>query len=851
MPGNPKGVPLTLHMIGNAHIDPVWLWRWPEGLEAARATFKSALDRIRETPGFIFTCSSAAIYQWVETTDPALFEQVRKAVSEGRWSVAGGWWIEPDCNMPCGEALVRQGLYGQRYFKEKFGVTARTGYNIDSFGHNAMLPQILTKSGMDSYVFMRPDKHEKELPPLFWWESDDGSRVLTYRIPISYTSEGGHLRERINRFMGEVRPLWPHMMVFYGVGNHGGGPTRNTIASILEIDKDPAMPRLEFSSPDRFFATIRTERLNLPVVHDELQHHASGCYSAISEIKRNNRKAENLLAAAEKFSVVAGQLVHREYPKTKLSLAWQDMLFNQFHDVMGGTSIPEAYRDARDMHGRCLQTGREELTFSTQAIAAHVDTSGAEPVLLVFNPHSWRVKLPVEFRPPLDGLVDTAGNPVLHQLTENPDVLAQRARSLAVVEVPPLGYRVFRSSKESLSESAVRARGMLEARGTVLENRWLRLEIDPDTGYVSELLDKQNNTAVFSGRGAIPIVIDDPSDTWSHGVLKFRDECGRFGDARVSLVENGPVRASLRVDSRYGNSTVTQYFSLYRELPYVQCRVIVEWHESYKMLKLAFPSKLEGPEATCEIPFGSLRRPVNGEEEPGLNWIDVTGRAVTLDGGVLEYGVSLVNDSKYSYDVKDAEIRLTVLRSPAYADLETNGAPPAKTYLSTDNSRQSFTYLILPHRGSWREAGTPRLGWELNQPPVTLVESNHGGHLPPAMSLIQIDARNVLLSALKIHEDSQDLVVRLYEAEGKDTVARIVFGDEALKAQVSRVSEMEVPWHNLVHRRWSARFAPSEVKTFRLPKDESSPVEEMNFLEMDVSEAEGWQDREPAAQASD
>ncbi|NPV53926.1 MAG: alpha-mannosidase [Firmicutes bacterium] len=809
----------TLRMVGNAHIDPVWLWQWPEGLESARSTFKSALDRMEETPEFIFTCSSAVVYQWIEKTDPALFERIKEAVESGKWCIVGGWWIEPDCNIPSGESFARQSLYGQRYFKEKFGVMARAGYNIDSFGHNGMLPQILKKSGMDYYVFMRPMSHEKALPPLFWWESDDGSRVLTYRIPIAYNSEDGHLGKRVERFLEEVQPLWPDMMIFYGVGNHGGGPTKEAITSIIEMNADPNMPRLEFSNPDRFFQEVEKQELNLPVVHGELQHHASGCYSVMSEIKRNNRKAENTLLVAEKFSVIADILVGRKYPRGAFTQAWHDLLFNQFHDIMGGTCIPEAYEDARNLHGRCLQVGTEELTFSTQAIASRIDTSGVDPVLIVFNPHSWRVKVPIEFRPSLDGLEDDDGKSVLHQKVKNLNIITQRERSAAVVEVPPLGYQVYRNSKKALSRDEVEARGTLSATATTLENRWLRLDIESRTGYISELFDKVNGIRVFSDRSAVPVVIDDPSDTWSHGVFEFKDECARFTDARVSLMESGPVRARLRVESRYNNSNICQDFILHRELAYVESRVTVDWRESYKMLKLRFAVNVEEPEVTYEIPFGHIVRPANGEEEPGQNWVDVTGQATTTYGERIRYGVSLLNDCKYSYDVRNAEIGFTILRSPSYADHQTNGDLPGVTYQSIDNGIQTFKYLILPHRDTWREAGTVHLGWELNQPPVWIVESNHSGYLPERMSFIEISPGNILLSALKKHEDSEDLIVRVYEAEGEATVATI-----------------KLPF---LDREWSAKLGPCEIKTFRISRDKTMPVCEVDLLERSCHERNG------------
>jgi len=235
----------TLHMIGNAHLDVVWLWPWQEGFGEVKATFRAALDLMNDCDDFLFTASSAALYEWIEHNDPAMFDEIKSRVAEGRWEIAGGWWVQPDCNLPSGESFVRQGLYGQRYFKEKLGVTATVGYNVDSFGHHAMLPQILRKCGLSRYVFMRPQRHEMGLPgPLFWWESDDGSCVLAARIPYEYCTWGQELRQHVRKCAVELKAPFDELLCFYGVGNHGGGPTRENLHSIRAMDADPALARL-------------------------------------------------------------------------------------------------------------------------------------------------------------------------------------------------------------------------------------------------------------------------------------------------------------------------------------------------------------------------------------------------------------------------------------------------------------------------------------------------------------------------------------------------------------------------------------------------------------------------------
>jgi alpha-mannosidase len=286
-------------MIGNAHIDPVWLWQWQEGYQEVRATFRSAIDRLAEYPDFVFTCDSIVFFEWVEEHDPELFARIRDRIAEGRWQVIGGWWLEPDCNIPAGESLVRHALYGQRYLRERLGITATTGANLDSFGHTAQIPQLLRKSGMDSYVFLRPGPHELELPgPIFRWESPDGSQVTAYRIPHEYCAPRDDLGEHVEKALATVPAEPPELMVFYGVGNHGGGPTKANLDQIARMGENGG-PRLELSSLRSFFDSVGDR---FPTWKGELQHHAPGCYTTHSGIKRWNRRAENLLQRAETSS---------------------------------------------------------------------------------------------------------------------------------------------------------------------------------------------------------------------------------------------------------------------------------------------------------------------------------------------------------------------------------------------------------------------------------------------------------------------------------------------------------------------------------------------------------------------
>jgi alpha-mannosidase len=802
--------PKKLHMIGNAHIDPVWLWRWQEGFHEVKASFRSALDRLNEYPDFTFVSSSAAFYEWVEQSDPAMFEEIRQRVAEGRWEIVGGWWIQPDCNIPGGESFVRQALYGQRYFQEKFGVMARVGYNVDSFGHAGSLPQILKKSGCDYYVFMRPSPHEKGLPGrLFWWEADDGSRVLTFRIPFEYCTWGKELDKHIRRCAAEIKPPVDELMCFYGVGNHGGGPTQENIESIICLNQEPELPELIFSTPNRFFDAVVAQDLPLPTVHEDLQHHASGCYAAHSGIKRWNRQAENLLMTAEKWSAVALRATGQPYA-ADFARAWKGVLFNQFHDILAGTSLPSAYDDARDLHGEAMNIGARALNLATQSIAWNIQIPQEESMtpLVVFNPHTWAGKQVVELEYGRYGangrLVDDEGNTVPLQQIQSETTTRGRTRLCFLADLPGLGYRTYR-----LFPGEAAATGSIEATDSVLDNGRFRLEFDPESGAIASLRDKTHEVEVFLGQAALPVVLEDTSDTWSHNVFRFDKAIGQFKAVRVQRVEHGPVKSTIRVTSEYGRSQLVQEFSMYRELDRIDVQVTVDWREHFKALKLRFPLNQNFMRVVHEIAYGHIERTASDEEEPCQRWVDVSG--ADRDQGI-SYGLSLLNDGKYSVDVHIRDIGLTVLRSPIYAHHIPAQPEPDGHYQFIDQGIQRFTYSLLPHAGSWEDAATPRHAAAINELPVALVGTYHPeGTLPQSASYLSVEPANIVATVLKKAEEGDDLILRCYETN-----------------RVATHATLHLPQWN---RTIQADFGPCEIKTFRIPVDGGAAAVETSLLE--------------------
>ncbi|HET7045645.1 MAG TPA: glycoside hydrolase family 38 C-terminal domain-containing protein [Gaiellaceae bacterium] len=796
-------------MIGNAHIDPVWLWQWPEGYQEVRATFQSAVDRLDEYPEFVFTCDSSLFFAWVAESDPVLFERIRERVAEGRFRVVGGWWIEPDCNIPCGESFVRQALYGQRYLHEQLGITATVGANLDSFGHNAQIPQILARSGCDAYVFLRPGPAEKTLEsPIFRWESPDGSSVLAYRIPHEYCAPKDDLGEHVERAIASLPAGDEEWAVFYGVGNHGGGPTRANLDQIARLNEAGEGPRLELSSLRRFFDGL--DRDAYPTVRGELQHHAPGCYTTHSGIKRWNRRAENLLLRAEKWATVADSLGLQRYPHEELTRAWKLLLFNQFHDTLAGTSIEPAYEDARDQLGHASSLAGSAFNAAVQSIARQIRIEPEEEMrpVVVFNPHAWTLETDVEveytwLRAEGAHVVDDEGEPVPMQMTRPLTTMSSsRGRLVFPASVPPLGWRVYRVRKGAVGGEAMTAS---DAR---LENEHLLLELDPATGRIARLVVKATGADLARPEARHAVVVEDRSDTWGHGVVAYDEELGELECTGVRLLEAGPVRAIVRVESRHGASTLREDYVLSAGARHVDVRVTLDWHEQLKLLKLRYPTSVEAETATFEIPYGHLERPAGGDEEPGQAWVDVSG------GG---RGLTVANDAKYGYDVRGtgvgsteqaeseagADIGISAVRSPVWAWHDPRGLEEGGDFEYMDQGRQRFHVRLVPHAGDWREAHVVRRAAELNQPQFALIETFHEGPLEQRASHAE-DAGSVVMTVLKRGEDG-GLAVRAYETAGRPASVTL------------RVLGREI----------AADFGPHEIKTFHL----GAEVREVNLLE--------------------
>ncbi len=791
------------HLIANAHLDPVWQWRFSEGLSLVKSTFRSALDRMNEFPDYTFTSACASYYKWIKLSEPEMFEEIKERVKEGRWAVVGGMWVQPDCNIPSGEAFCRHMLYSQKFFKENFGFNVKTGYNVDSFGHNGMLPQLLKKSGIDNYVYQRPDNRDEKpnLPfeNLHLWQSPDGSVINCFHIPDGYC--GGIEKERLDdHYYNKPQP----MMVFFGVGNHGGGPSKKHLADADELIKKGDF---KYSVPDEYFE--ETKDVEKPLVNEDLQHHASGCYSANSRVKELNRRAETELVTAEKLDVLANIMTGSALHSKDIEGAWERVMFNQFHDILAGCSIKEAYTDAENAFGYARETAMGINTFAAQRISWRIKTTdflnsdvsemrsrmwyrnGEGSPMVVFNPHSFPVKSIGQFGDQgVSKVLDSEGNEVRMQKVRAPYTDGDHVnKTIFEAEIPAYGYVVYYLYHHDPSNIKEYETDLISS-DNVLENSKVKITFDKESGAVSSYLIKDNNTEFAKELLGKAVVCDDSeNDTWGHRIFDYNIDIGSFGDGTLELIENGPVRATIKSVTKYGNSVLTRYYSLYSESEKLTVRTVLDLDEQYKSVKLSFSADVNNKKVTYSMPYGFIEKDANAQEEPSHAWCDIcdsTGK-----------GLALLNTSKYSFCSIGNDLRMMIARSCAYLDHYGQQSRDSEMEF-LDKGQQEFTYEIVPHTEKINSE-LFRMSEVLNNPIQTHQETHHDGNLPQTFSALSVDKENIVVTAIKQAENSNGIIMRIVETDGRQTDATVDF--------------------SAIDTKFTMSWKPQEIKTVRITAD--------------------------------
>ncbi len=784
----------TLYFDANAHIDAAWLWRDLETIEVCKNTFNSVFNMMKARPDFTYTQTAAAYYDWMERYYPDTFKKIQEMVKDGRWEITGGMWIEPDCNLPNGISWSRHLLYAKRYFKEKFGVDVKIGWNPDSFGYNGNMPLMYQEAGIDAFITQKIGWNDTNVFPyrLFWWESDDGSKILSY-FPFDYVNEIKNpyqLVDWMRQF--EANTGMTKMMILFGVGDHGGGPSIEMMIRIDQLRNVDVYPTIEYGNTTNYLSWIRQHDLSkLPVWKDELylEYH-QGTYTTQANTKAENRKCETLLRDTELFSSLAA-LQGRPYNSEGLESAWRLVLFNQFHDILPGSGIRENYIDSEEKYMQAKKIGNFELNKSIEVLANEVNTSKFKKgtPIVVFNPLSWvRADLVQYSLPEGDysdyAVFDSQGKEVTSQII--PVDPLNRQVLFTAENVPSVGYKTYELRKQK----AASVQSNLSITSSTLANEDFVVKINPTTGWVSSIVDKRTNRELLTGEGnRLQLLEDKPReyDAWNIGLTGV-EYPSKF--VKAEIVEQGPLRVVLRLYRTYlkpgvkkdfptedfPSSFFTQDIILYKNSDKIDFKTDVDWWESHTMLKVAFPLAVQDTIATYEIPFGTIERSTQMRnswekakvEVPALRWVDLSQS---------DYGVSLVNNSKYGFDIKGSLIRMSLLRSPKSPD------PTA------DMGKHSTEYALYPHQGRWQTAQTVHRGYEFNNQLIAVATGVHKGKLGETHSFVQLEPANLILRTVKKCEGENAWMFQWYDVDGKQTEATLTLPQNPKKTVTSNIME--------------------------------------------------------------
>jgi alpha-mannosidase len=805
----------TFHLTGNSHIDAAWLWPWTETVDVVKRTYSTAAQLMDEYPTYTFTQSAAQYNVWLADKYPDLNQRIKQRIDEGRWEIVGGMWVEPDLNMPDGESLVRQLLIGKRTYQQLYGIDVKIGWNPDSFGYNWQLPQIYKKTGVDYFVTQKMSWNETNQLPLklFWWKSPDGSKVLAY-FPDGY-GNNDFSPIRLGNDLAHARTIASGLnntLDLYGVGDHGGGPTRSLLDEGLQWMKpERVVPKMQFGTAQTYFNDIQGRisdnspvwnyrtvaegkvelpippdgKISIPTWNDELylEFHR-GVFTTQSDHKRNMRESEEWVLNAEKYASLAW-LDGQPYPAAELTDAWKKVLFNQFHDLAAGSGIGVIYKDAQKDYDQVRWATQEAASKALDTIQARVDTAagpaGSVPLLIV-NPLGWARSGVVEVQVQMPAatktisVLDSQGHALPSEVVSSDHSTNTYHLLIATKDIPSLGYEVVRvapGKRPFISD--------LKASGTTLENSALRVTVDSKTGCITSLYNKRSQFETLAPNSCGNELItfrDEPKmfDAWNIDA-DFEKSFTKLDKASsVQLVESGLLRSVIRVTHSWQNSKFVQDIVLDSGSDEVNVVNDIDWHETHVLLKAAFDLAASSPMATYEIPYGTIQRPTTRNnswesakfEVPAIRWADL---------GDGQHGFSLINESKFGYDAAGHTLRISLLRSPIEPD------PNA------DRGHHHFAYALYPHSGDWKEALTVRRGYEYNYRLQAIQVGVHVGTLPGQHSFVAPAARNVVLTAVKKAEDDNALIFRFYEWAGESSDVRIQIPKGATMARLANLLE--------------------------------------------------------------
>ena len=824
-----------IHLICNAHLDPVWLWQWQEGAAEALSTFRTAAELCENDVAFIFNHNEAILYKWVQEYEPSLFERIQRLVKRGRWHIMGGWYIQPDCNMLSGESFVRQILIGKAYFKDHFDVEPTTAINFDSFGHTRGLVQILVKSGYDSYLFGRPGPDDLKLPQEeFIWVGYDDSEIMATRFVDCYNSSLGKAKEII---AGRIKKTCdsPISVVLWGVGNHGGGPSRIDLRNVNKLIKEVEEHTVKHSTPGAYFKDLKKNKDDFSEYREGLNPWAVGCYSSQIRIKQKHRLLENEVYSLEKMATTATVQGLMEYPRSHINEAISDLMSSQFHDILPGTSIESVEEDSLKMmdHGLEITSRLKARAFFALATGQRKARNGEIP-LMVYNQHPFKVKelIECEFNLPdfrsRENFTDvkvycndkSVPCQVEKEVSNHP--LEWRKRVVFLAELKPNQMSRFDCRVNVINRKPVPA---LKIKGgkILFKTKDLVVLINAKTGLIDRYQIKGRE---YFGKNAFePIVMADNEDSWGVTARSLRTIVGRFklmsqkesaefsgikADAMKSIriVEDGSVRSVVEVTFSYRHSFICQRYKLPKIGSEIEVESRVQWNEKDKMLKLSIPTFDRDCKYLGQDAYGIKDISSNGDESIAQKWICAISEKEQI-------ALKCINNSTYSFDCSNKGLRLTLLRSPAYSamPIENNNALPQDRYNPRiDQGQRLFRFWFNGGKIQERLEQIDREAMVKNETPYVLsfFPQSKGKKIKQVAILLD---NVILITAMKMAEKGNDMIIRLFEPTGK-----------------SRNTILSLPF---IKKKIKLSFTNFEVKTLKI-NIRTGKSREVNLLERKI-----------------
>ncbi|BBI35196.1 glycoside hydrolase family 38 N-terminal domain-containing protein [Cohnella abietis] len=793
-----------LYLLSNAHLDPVWQWEWEEGAAAAVSTFRAAADFCEEFDGYIFNHNEVILYKWIEEYEPTLFKRIQRLVSEGKWHIMGGWYLQPDCNMPSGESFVRQILLGKSYFLEKFGVEPTTAINFDSFGHTQGLVQIMQQAGYDSYIFMRPDGFDKAPAREFVWEGFNGSEIMAHRVMGGYNSALGEAHIKINNALNDM-PDNTISMVLWGVGNHGGGPSRLDLNKIKEMMDNANGYELIHSRPETYFKALK-EAVELPRYNGDLNPRFVGCYTSMIRIKQKHRQLENELYMTEKMLSAAALQGMLSYPASDLHEATCDLMMAQFHDILPGSSIQPAEEASLRLidHGLEIAARLKARAFFALA-AGQPKAELKEYPVLVYNPHPFPVKgiFECEFMLEDQNWKDEFSMPVVYrdgqQIASQPEKelsnlnLDWRKRVVFEAELAPSSMNRFDCRIEMLERKPEPELKLQDGKYHFVSDE-LTVTVNTRTGLIDEYL--VGGGSYLRPDAFCPIVVEDNEDPWRMDTNTFAHVIGKFSlmDTgagtdfsgvkerllpSVRVIEDGEVRTVIESVLVYGNSSICLTYKLPKKGTEIEVQVRVYWNEKDKMLKLSIPTELRDGIYFGQTAFGAQQLAADGEETVAQKW-------VAIQSNERNQAITCINNGTYGSDYRDGELRLSLLRSPGYCAHPINDrAIVMQDRFSPriDQGERQYTFWFNAGALEERRTVVDREADAHNERPYALSFFPSGDGEKPA-SYLQLEEGTIQLSAFKKEERGEGYIIRLFEPTGHKQTTFVTIPSLGIRQEV-------------------------------------------------------------------